>query len=65
LVKNNILLSFNKSSLVWHNDDTYTEFSSAEHTLTLKKNMLKEKFGFEFFLPEDQGYALLVEDLKQ
>jgi hypothetical protein len=64
LIENGFLFSFNKNSLVWHNDDSYTEFSNAISSQTLKKELLKEKMNFEFFLPEDEQFLNLIKELK-
>jgi len=59
LANNFYLLSFNKNALVWHNDDTYTEFNN----LTLKKEIIKEKTGITFFPFNAEEYDNLVEIL--
>jgi hypothetical protein len=43
---------FNDSALVWHADDSYTEFNNGHTILTLKKDILREKMDMHFFLPE-------------
>jgi len=63
LIANGFPLSFNENSLVWHNDDSYTEFNTANYCQTLKKDLLKDKFGFDFFLPQDGEYLSIVRDL--
>ena len=47
LINSGIVLSFNKSSDVWHNDDSYTEFNNQ----TIKKHLITEKFNIDFFPP--------------
>ena len=41
-----ITISFDKENVVWHNDDSYTEFEN----LTLKKKLLEER-GMSYFAP--------------
>jgi hypothetical protein len=60
LISNKYPLSFNENSLVWHNDDSYTEVDLGKVVQTLKKDLLMEKVGFEYFLPEDSEFTELV-----
>jgi hypothetical protein len=61
LINNKYKLDFNESSLVWHNDETYTEFSTGATSLTMKKELLTQQFNINFFLPEDDAFLELVE----
>lgn len=61
LINNKYKLDFNESSLVWHNDETYTEFSTGAASLTMKKELLTQQFNINFFLPEDDAFLELVE----
>jgi hypothetical protein len=56
-------LDFNEASLVWHNDETYTEFSTGAASLTMKKELLTNQYNINFFLPEDDDFLKLVENL--
>jgi GT2 family glycosyltransferase len=60
LKNKNYTLSFNKESLVWHNDDSYTEFNNGVYTLTLKKDLLREKMDMHFFLPNSLEFTNYV-----
>jgi len=60
LKNKNYTLSFNKEALVWHNDDSYTEFNDGVYTLTLKKDLLKEKMDMHFFLPNSSEFTNYV-----
>jgi glycosyltransferase involved in cell wall biosynthesis len=51
LHKHNYMFDFNQNSLVWHNDEAYTEFNNGHSSLTLKKSFLSEKMDMHFFLP--------------
>jgi GT2 family glycosyltransferase len=57
LKNNDFFVSFNPSSLVWHNDESYTEFTSNYQTLTLKKDVLQKQFNMQFFLPNCSDYT--------
>lgn len=63
LINNKYKLDFNESSLVWHNDETYTEFSTGAASLTMKKELLTNQYNINFFLPEDDDFLKLVENL--
>lgn len=63
IVKNGFPISFNSSSLVWHNDESYTEINIEGKSQTLKKDLLREKVGFEYFLPNDLDFKNLMEGL--
>jgi len=60
LINNKYKLDFNEASLVWHNDETYTEFSTGAASLTMKKDLLTKQFNINFFLPEDDSFSELV-----
>jgi len=59
LHKQNIPLSFNESTYVWHNDDNYTEFGGG----TLLKEKIKEFSGIEFFPPNCEEYTNFLEEV--
>jgi glycosyltransferase involved in cell wall biosynthesis len=63
LLSSGFNFSFNETALVWHNDDSYTEFSLGERNLTLKKDTLREQHNMNFFLQEDSEFEDLVEKL--
>lgn len=63
LVKSGHELSFNPGASVWHNDDGYTEFTGPTSTLTLKKEVMKEKLDFSHFLSNDLEFKKLKEVL--
>jgi len=63
LINNSYKLDFNESALVWHNDETYTEFSTGAASLTMKKELLTNQYNINFFLPEDDDFLKLVENL--
>lgn len=65
LIQNNFCISFNDLSLVWHNDDSYTEFSTGSMSLSLKKEVLTTNFNINFFLPEDDTFLQLVGKLNE
>ena len=50
---------FNKHALVWHNDDSYTEWNNQ----TLFKSLISEHTGMSFFPPEDENFVSLKESL--
>ena len=54
--------SFNKEALVWHYDDSYTEFSDGVNTVVLKKDVLKQQFNFNFFLPNSDLFKNLLRE---
>jgi glycosyltransferase involved in cell wall biosynthesis len=60
LTQNNYEFKFNKDALVWHNDDSYTEFSFNGRSVTQKKEALKKTHNFNFFLPNDDDYESLI-----
>jgi hypothetical protein len=64
LIKNNFELKFCEEAVVWHSDNSYTEFNHGNNSQTLKKDFLKEKFKFEFFLPDEEIYINLLKGLK-
>ena len=55
--------SFNESALVWHADDSYTEFNNGNVSLSLKKDLLREKMDMNFFLPECCEFEEIKESL--
>ena len=59
LHKENIPLSFNEASTVWHNDDRYTQFNQG----TLLKETIKEHTGMEFFPPDCEEYNTLIAEV--
>ena len=63
LIKNKYKLDFNELSLVWHNDDSYTEFSTGAVSLTMKKELLTNQYNINFFLPEDDTLTELIGNL--
>jgi glycosyltransferase involved in cell wall biosynthesis len=63
LLKKDYSFSFNKNSLVWHNDDSYTEFSFGNVSQTLKKDFLKKNMKMQFFLDEDSEFINLLQSL--
>lgn len=63
IVKNGFPISFNSSSLVWHNDESYTELNMEDRSQTLKKELLTQNLGFEYFLPVDLEFKNLTENL--
>lgn len=60
LIKKQYPLHFNESALVWHNDDSYTEFSFGPSSLTLKKEVLQKQYNMNFFLPEDEQFESIL-----
>tara|TARA_B100000427_G_scaffold329728_2_gene347334 strand:- start:816 stop:2345 length:1530 start_codon:yes stop_codon:yes gene_type:complete len=65
LINSGFVLSFNEWSQVWHYDDTYMEINFGKYRQTLKKDLLREKFGFEFFPPRDQDFESLLQELEK
>ncbi|MFM1840052.1 MAG: hypothetical protein RIR47_101 [Bacteroidota bacterium] len=63
LKNNNLLISFNASSTVWHNDESYTEFTTNSQTYTLKKEVLQKQFSMQFFLPNCAEYQQTISEL--
>ena len=63
LQNNGFSFHFNSEALVWHNDDSYTEFSFGAGSTTLKKDVLRERHNMHFFLPEDIEFETLLEKL--
>ena len=64
LYKNNIGLCFNSGSVVWHNDEDYTEFKQGEFFQTIKKDFLKKEYNMELFPPFDEQFEKIVGKLK-
>jgi hypothetical protein len=62
LKNNNLLVSFNTSSTVWHNDETYTEFTTNSQTYTFKKEVLQKQFSMQFFLPNCTEYQQIISE---
>ena len=58
LIKNSFRISFNEDSVVWHNDDTYCEFEE----LCLKKELITERFGIDFFASNCEEFEGLFVD---
>jgi len=56
LIKSGYKISFNKSATVWHNDDSYCEFEN----LCLKKSLITEKFGLDFFPSNTKEFEEVV-----
>jgi glycosyltransferase involved in cell wall biosynthesis/GT2 family glycosyltransferase len=56
-------LHFNETALVWHNDDSYTEFSFGQNSVTLKKEVLQKQYDINFFLPKDEEFLILSQGL--
>lgn len=63
LKSKNYELSFNKTSLVWHYDETYTEFNNGNRILTLKKDFLRENMDMHFFLPACSQFTNFLSSL--
>jgi glycosyltransferase involved in cell wall biosynthesis len=58
LVKNSFRISFNQDCVVLHNDDTYCEFEE----LCLKKELITERFGIDFFASNCEEFEGLFVD---
>ena len=56
LKNNSYTFDFNSSSLVWHNDNTYSEFNG----VCLKKELISKQFPMLEFLDNDEKYDNLV-----
>lgn len=68
LIKNNVILSFNKESLVWHNDDSYmaiNENNAYNGFVCLKKELITKLYDVEFFPPHKQEFKNLLRDLNE
>jgi hypothetical protein len=65
LVQSGHRLSFNPDATTWHNDDTYTQFTLGNDSVTLKKDVIKEKFDMQFFLPHAPEFDELVSGLEK
>jgi len=63
LKNHNYFVSFNPFSLVWHNDESYTEFSNNSQVLTIKKDVLKKEFDMHFFLPNCSEFNKTIGEL--
>ncbi len=64
LIKGNYQIHFNKNSLVWHNDDSYTEFPVKNLQQIQKKQTLREKLGLAIFPDEDEEFKNLIKTLQ-
>lgn len=58
LKKEKFVFHFNKSSLVWHNDESYTEYNG----LSLKKELVLKNFPYMDFLDKDDDFLNLVKN---
>ena len=65
LKKHGCLFTFNEESLVWHADDSYTEFNNGTFSQTLKKDILREKMDMHFFLPNCDEFECLIKSLDE
>jgi len=65
LKNNSYQFSFNENSMVWHDDDSYTEFNNGHLSVTLKKDILREKMDMNFFLPSCSEFDNLVDTLNE
>jgi hypothetical protein len=63
LVSNNISLSFDKENLVWHNDDSYTEYVMNGIPVCLKKEIITQQTGNDFFLEKTEQFNKLISEL--
>jgi glycosyltransferase involved in cell wall biosynthesis len=66
LIKNNVILSFNKNSLVWHYDDNYmaiNENNAYSGLVCLKKEIISKIYDVDFFPPNKQQFKKLIRDL--
>ena len=52
LIKNSFSFHFNKTAIVWHNDNSYTEWTEK----TLLKEKIVEETGFNAFLENDKKF---------
>ncbi len=57
---NRISLCFDKDNLVWHDDDSYTEFRDQ----TLKKQIVIDKTGFSHFPDPNIEYREVVKGVR-
>lgn len=66
LIKNDVMLSFNKESLVWHNDNSYmaiNENNSYSPFVCLKKEIISKMFNVEFFPPNKKEFKNLIREI--
>lgn len=56
----NILISFNKEAVVWHNDDSYSSLKIGNYEQTLTKEMIKNYNKNIDFLDHHPGFKKLV-----
>ena len=62
LVSSNIPLSFDKENLVWHNDDSYTEYVVNNIPICLKKEIIEKQTGRDFFLDKTEEFSKLISE---
>ena len=60
-----IKLSFDKDNYVWNNDESYMEVFLGHSRVTVKKDIMSKKYGFEYFIPTSEEFKLSVERLKK
>ena len=60
LILRNYSLSFDKENLVWHNDDSYTEFVNNNIAICLKKDIITKNVGVSYFIPQREEFKNLV-----
>jgi hypothetical protein len=60
LVKNSYNISFNKNALVWHCDDSYTEYTANNISICLKKDIITKETGRNFFLDRNEDYEKML-----
>ena len=60
-----IELSFDKDNYVWNNDESYMEVFLGHSRVTVKKDIMTKKYGFEYFIPTSEEFKLSVERLKK
>lgn len=60
LIVRNYKLSFDKDNLVWHNDDSYTEYVNNNISVCLKKEILTKNAGISYFIPCKEEFKQLV-----
>jgi len=57
LKNNNFSFSFNKNAVVWHNDDSYTQWGNQ----TLKKDLIEQKFNIAIFPEPSDKFLQILE----
>jgi glycosyltransferase involved in cell wall biosynthesis len=65
LTKNDYRISFNSSSLVWHNDDSYmgiNENNAYQPFVCLKKELITKLYNIEFFPPHKKEFKELLRE---